>query len=95
MSTLTIHLDNLPQNRVNAIKRRAREMGVTPASYVSQLIDHDLKNGQTPPPPAVSKSFDEIAAPFRKAFDGVSDDELDRLVDAARTRHYQRIKRKR
>jgi hypothetical protein len=33
----------------------------------------------------------EIAAPFRRAFTGISDEELDRLVDEARTRHYQRI----
>jgi len=91
MSTLTFHLDNLPRTRVNAIKRRAKELGVTQDRYIKKLIEDDLAQERR----ARTMTFDEIAAPFRKAFDGVSDDELDRLVDAARTHHHQRTKRKR
>lgn len=86
MSTLTLHLDNLPRNRVNAIKRRAREMGVTPASYVRKLIDNDIEYDDL----IRNSTFAELSAPLRDALADVSEEELDRRVDAARSRHYKR-----
>jgi hypothetical protein len=92
MTTMTFHITDLPQKRASAIKRRAQQLGVTKNSYVRQLIEEDLELERK----ARTMTFAEIAAPFQEAFAGVSDEELDRLVDEARTRHYQRIaKRKR
>jgi hypothetical protein len=92
MSTMTLHLGDLPKNRVTAIKRRAREMGVTPSSYVKKLIDDDIEYDAV----VRNSTFAELSAPLSEALAGVSEEELDRRVDAARTRHYQRTsKRKR
>jgi hypothetical protein len=74
------------------LKRKAKKMGVTPASYVRQLIEDDLELDDI----ARTTAFNEIAAPFRQAMANISDEELDRRVDAARTRHHQKTaKRKR
>jgi hypothetical protein len=89
MTTMTFRIKDIPQRRASAIKRRAQQLGVTEDSYVRQLIEEDLELERK----ARTMTFAEIAAPFQKAFAGVSDEELDRLVDEARTRHYQRISR--
>jgi hypothetical protein len=57
-------------------------MGMTPAKYLRQLIEDDLALDRK----AASTSFEELAKPFQKAFEGVSEEELDRIVDAARGR---------
>jgi hypothetical protein len=36
---------------------------------------------------AQSKSFDELSKPFREAFRGVSEDEIDRIVQARRANY--------
>lgn len=91
MSTLTFHLRDIPQNRVSEIKRRAREMGVTPSDYVKKLINDDMEYDDI----MRNSTFAEIAAPFRTALAGVSEQELDRRVDAARTRYHRRTSKRR
>ena len=91
MITMTFHISDLPQKRASAIKRRAQQLGVTENSYVRQLIEEDLELEHK----ARTMTFAEIVAPFQKTFAGVSDEELDRLVDAARTRHHQRVSQRR
>lgn len=82
MPTTTLHTGKLPAGRVSAAKRRAQELGLTLAEYLKQLIEDDL----TVSAKAKSTSLDELAAPFRQALAGVSGEELDRRVKAARAR---------
>ena len=92
MSTMTVHLNDLPKTRVTAIKRRAKELGVSPSTYVRKLIDDAIEYDDI----VRHSTIAELSAPLGEALAGVPEEELDRRVDAARTRHYQRnLKRKR
>ena len=82
MATPTLHTGKLSAGRLSAVKRRARDLGLTPAEYLQQLIDDDLAVSAK----VKSTSLDELAAPFREALAGVSEEELDRRVKAARAR---------
>jgi hypothetical protein len=82
MATATLHTGKLPAARLSAVKRRAQDLGLTPAEYLQQLINDDLAVSAR----AKSTSLDELAAPFREALAGVSEAELDRRVFAARAR---------
>jgi len=70
----------LTARKLSAVKRRARNLGLTPEEYLRQLIEEDLavsaKAGVT--------SLEDVAAPFREAFAGVAGEELDQRVKAAR-----------
>lgn len=63
MSTLSLQLSDLPDRQISALKRKAKKMGVTPASCVRQLIEDDLELDDI----ARTATFNEIAAPFRQA----------------------------
>ncbi len=78
----TLHIGKLPARQVSAVKRRAQHLGLTPAQYLQQLISDDLAVSAK----AKSSSLDDLAAPFREALAGVSEEELDRRVKLARTR---------
>ncbi len=82
MATTALHTGKLPAARLSAVKRRAHDLGLTPAQYLQQLIEDDLAISAK----AKSTSLDELAAPFREALAGVSEEELDRRVKAARAR---------
>lgn len=73
-------VNNLPRRQATALKRKAERLGVTTEDYLKQLIEDDLALDLA----AKSTSLDELAAPFRKALKGVSDAELDRIVEKAR-----------
>jgi hypothetical protein len=80
MATTTLHTGRLPARQLSAIKRRAQALGLTAAKYLQQLIEEDLAVSAK----AKSTSLEELAAPFREALAGVSEEELDRRVKAAR-----------
>lgn len=82
MATTTLHTGKLPAGQLSAAKRRAQDLGLTPAEYLQQLIEDDLAVSAK----AKSTSLEELAAPFREALAGVSEEELDRRVKAARAR---------
>jgi hypothetical protein len=80
-STATdLRVNNLPRRQASALKRKAERMGLTTEDYLKQLIEDDLALDLA----AKNTSLDELAAPFRKALKGVSDVELDRIVEKAR-----------
>lgn len=64
------------------MKRRAQDLGLIRAEYLRQLIEDELAVSVKPK----SASLDELAAPFRQALAGVSDEELARRVKAAQAR---------
>ena len=80
MATSVLQTGKLSSRRVSAAKRRAHDLGLTPEEYLQKLIDDDLAINSK----AKSTSLDELAAPFRKVLAGVSEEELDRRVKAAR-----------
>jgi hypothetical protein len=81
----TVQVRNLGQRKLSALRRAAQRQGITAEQYVKDLIDDDLSRMER----ASHTSFDEAAKPFREAFKGVSEAELDALVDAARKRRYR------
>jgi hypothetical protein len=87
MSTVTVfRVGDLRPRQVSAIKRKAERLGVSPASYVKQLIEDDLEMDRI----ARNSSLDELAKPFQAALKDISEEELDRRVKAARTQYRQR-----
>ena len=82
MATATLDTGRLPATRLSAVKRRAQDLGLTPAEYLQHLIEDDLAISAR----AKSTSLDVLAAPFREALAGVSEEELDRWVKAAKSR---------
>ncbi len=89
-SSTVLREADVPRQQLSALKRKAKRMGLSPAAYIQQLIEDDLALDRK----ARSTPLDKLAAPFRKALKNVPDDELDRLVDAARTRHAARSARR-
>ena len=89
---ITIQVSGLGKEQVAALRKQAKTLGLSTETYVKRLIE----DGLTLEHRARSKSFDELAAPLRSEFkrSGMSGEELDRLVDAARTRQQQRSRRK-
>ena len=79
-ATTKLQTGELPLRQVSAVKRRAQDLGLTPQKYLQHLIEDDLAVSAK----ARSTSLAQLAAPFRKAWAGVSEDELDRRVKAAR-----------
>ncbi|MFI5377717.1 MAG: hypothetical protein ACHRHE_00305 [Tepidisphaerales bacterium] len=75
-----LRVNNLPSRQASAVKRKAERLGLSVDDYVKQLIADDLALDRK----AQATSLDELAAPFRKALKGVSDDEIDRIVENAR-----------
>jgi hypothetical protein len=62
-------------------------MGVTPESYVKELISRDLKLDRI----AQTSTFDELAKPFRSALGDLPESELDAAVKAARRDFHKRF----
>ncbi|HEY8748128.1 MAG TPA: hypothetical protein VIM11_09145 [Tepidisphaeraceae bacterium] len=81
-TTTNLQTGKLPIRKVSAVRRRAQELGMTPSAYLRHLIEDDLAVSNK----ARATSLDELAGPFREALAGVSGEELDRRVKAARAR---------
>lgn len=83
-STATeLRISKLPRRQASALKRKAQRMGLSAGDYVKQLIEDDLAMDRK----AHSASLQELAAPFRQALRGASDQEIARIVAKARRRH--------
>jgi len=77
MSTASFSDFGLAPALVKAVEKKARRAGTTAREYVRSLIERDL---------LADRSFDEILRPVRADFrrNGVTEKQLDRLVDRAR-----------
>lgn len=77
-----LRISELPQRQASALKRKAKRMGLSAGDYVKQLIEDDLAlDRQTR-----STSLEKLAAPFRKALNGASEEEIASMVAKARLR---------
>ena len=86
-STPVIRLPRLGKQKMAALNRKARSLGVTPERYIQTLIEEDLALDRQ----ARTTTFAELMGPGR----AVDEAEMDRLVDDARTRHHKRTRGKR
>jgi hypothetical protein len=68
------------------VAQRAGKLGMTPERYVKYLVEEDLAIS----PEAKTTTFDELMGLGRK----VDEREIDRLVEAAKTKYHQRVARK-
>jgi len=77
-----LRISHLPKRQASALKRKAQRLGLTAVDYVKQLIEDDLaldKKAQATP-------LEELAAPFRKALRGTSEEDIAQIVAKARAR---------
>jgi plasmid stability protein len=89
----------LPPETEERLRQRAAEAGQSVEGFIRQLLERAVlgPNGcqapETGAAPA-AKTFDEIFAPLRKEVEqsGVTDEELDRLVEQARAEVWQETK---
>jgi hypothetical protein len=77
-----LRISDLPRRQASALKRKAEQMGLSADEYVKQLIEDDLALDRK----ARSTSLERLAAPFRKALKGVSEEEISQIVAKARSR---------
>jgi hypothetical protein len=88
----TIHVSGLRRQTIATLKSHAQAEGLSVARYVKDLIETDMSIAEM----ARNKTIDEIFAPVQKQFreSGMSEEELDRLVDQARAEHHRMSSRK-
>lgn len=82
MLTDTIQITGLPPSVVEAVESRAKEIGTTAEDYVRYLIEEDL---------ASTLSMRVLFAPVREQIreSGISETELDKLLEEARDEVYR------
>jgi hypothetical protein len=92
-SASAIQLSGLGKAEVAALRKRAKTLGLTPETYAAQLVRDGLELDRL----ARTMTFDELFAPVQARFreSGMTEEELDGLVDAARTRHHEKKRSKR
>jgi len=87
----TLEVSGLAKTQLAKLRQFAKRVGLSPESFAKELIEDGLDIRER----ARSTSFDELLAPLRSEFkkSGMTEAELDKVVDAARTRHHKRSKR--
>lgn len=91
-ANLTIRVSGLQRQTLTALESHARAEGLSVEAYVKELIEADMSISNL----ARTKSIDEIFAPVQDQFrnSGMSEDELDQLIDTARGEYRKEIARK-
>ena len=77
-----LRISDLPRRQASALRRKAERMGLSADEYVRQLIEDDLALDQK----AQSTSLEQLAAPFRKALKGATEEEILQIVAKTRSR---------
>jgi hypothetical protein len=85
----TIRVSGLRRQAIASLKSQAAQQGLSLQDYVKELIETDMSIAAM----ARSKSIDEVFAPVQRQFreSAMTEDELDRLVDTARTAHHNQV----
>lgn len=86
-SKITVQLSGLPREKLHALRSQAKAAGMTADAYARQLIEEAVSLEQE----ARTTTLDALFAPVQKRFreSGMTESELDDLVDAARRRHHR------
>jgi hypothetical protein len=87
ITAISLRVKGLGRQKMAALTNKAKRLGMTPEAYLKHLIEQDLALDRK----AHSTTLAELLGPGRE----VDEAELDRLVEAARTRHFERSARKR
>lgn len=84
-----IRILGLPRQKLAALRAQAKASGMTPHAYAKHLVEEGLELDYV----ARTTSFDVLCERVRKNFEesGMTEDELDTLVNAARRRYHRRI----
>jgi hypothetical protein len=87
----TLEVSGLAKTQLAKLRQIAKRAGLSPESLAKELIEDGLDLRER----ARANSFDELLAPLRSEFrkSGMTEAELDKVVDAARTRHHKRSKK--
>jgi hypothetical protein len=90
--TSTIQVSGLGKGDLTALRAQAKAKGMSAEEYARQLIEEAIALEQK----ARSTTLDELWAPVQDRFEksGMTEEDLDKLVDAARLRHHRRASRK-
>ena len=88
----TIRVSGLRRQTIDSLKCQAKAQGMSVEGYVRELIETELSISEM----ARRTTIDEALAPAQKQFreSGMSEEELDRLVDAVRTDHSNAVTKK-
>ena len=88
-----IAIDGLGKTKLAALREQAKTLGMSAEGYALQLIEDGLLLEQR----ARTRTFDELFAPVQARFkkSGMTEAELDKIVDDARRSHHQRTPGKR
>lgn len=62
------------------MRRRAKQLGMSPEHYLEQLVEVDLALGEK----AMASSWEELTKPFREALGEMTEEQIDAWVDKAR-----------
>ncbi|MEI8194664.1 MAG: hypothetical protein WCI73_02020 [Phycisphaerae bacterium] len=84
---ISLKISGLARKDAALLAAKAKRRGLTPESYAKELIQEGLALEQE----ARVTSFDQLLGPVRKGTGPVAPQELQRLVDQARTRHHERM----
>jgi hypothetical protein len=87
VASATVQLRGLGKKAMTELERKAKSMGMTPERYLRELVEEDLQLDRK----ARSMTFAEIMGLGQD----VDENELDQLVEAARTRYHKRVSKKR
>src|ERR1700678_1169757 len=82
----TIQIKGFGKKKMQALAERARELGMTPERYLRHLVEEDLAISER----AKTTRFEVLWGPGQP----VDEAEIDRLVENARNRRFQRKSRK-
>jgi hypothetical protein len=85
----TIRVSGLGRRTIATLKSQAKAEGLSVEGYVKELIESEMSVSEM----ARRKTIDDVFAPAQKRFreSGMTDDDLDRLVDTARTDHHKQV----
>ena len=82
---------DVDNQQMSQLKRKARKLGVSPEIYLRHLIETGLALDDR----ARSTPFHLLAGPIRRNLRGLSEQQLDQLVEKARNAHHSTITSKR
>lgn len=78
IATETLQLKGLGRHKLDELARKAKHLGLTPEKYLKRLVEEDLAISDA----ARTRTFAQIMGPSQQ----VDEDEVDRLVERAKTR---------
>ena len=92
VTTAMIKVSGLGKDKLAALREQAKNLGMSAEGYARRLIEEGLSLDRL----AQTMTFDELFAPaqarFRKS--GMSEDDLDKLVDRARSQRRRAFHKK-